>query len=86
MSETQRGITERISDWNTNGRLDVIGGAITVLLAWTLFAPAGLLSIWIGYRLYAKHKKTIAGAVVGIIGGFGLLIWLLFITGTIQPA
>lgn len=78
---TENSLSERLQEWNQNGRLYLWGGVITVLVTWFLFALAGPIAIVLGYKLHAEEDRTVAGSVIGVLGGVGLLLWIVAVFG-----
>lgn len=75
MTEIQS-LADRVQSWNKNGQLYLWGGIVTTILAWTLFAPAGVIAIYCGIMLHVSADRALSGAVVGGLGTFALVFWL----------
>lgn len=80
MSDSQRTSDSRWRAWNEDGRLYLIVGAITAVLALFILPVAGLVAIYCGYHLYVEFDRTVAGFLVAVSGGFGFVYWVWFLS------
>lgn len=79
MRDGERSLRDSMREWNRNGRLYLLAGIVSAALVWfssfvisLVFATSAML---FAYRLH-RGGRTRAGAVVGGVGGFGLLAWV----------
>ena len=75
MTENQS-LTDHVQSWNENGQLYLWGGILATILAWSLFAPAGVIAIYCGIMLHVNADRALSGAVIGGLGTFALVFWL----------
>ena len=50
------------------------GGVVSVLIAWSLFAPVGMVSLYLGYLLYDRYSQHIAGLLIMGFGSIAIVL------------
>ena len=69
-------ITDQLRAWNTNGTVFLAVGVASLLIAWFAVAPLAIIAGACGYLLYVDADRRAIGAVIGGLGVFGVLLWV----------
>jgi hypothetical protein len=80
MSESQASLSNTLQAWNKEGRLYIMIGLISAVLSLVFIPLFGLLAMYCGYKLYETQQKTVLSISMAVLGGFGFLFWIYYLT------
>lgn len=80
MSESQGSLRNTLQAWNEDGRLYVVVGTLSAILSLVFIPLFGLVAVYCGYMLYKTQQKTVLSILMAVLGGFGFLFWLYYLT------
>lgn len=80
MSESQASLSNTLQTWNKDGRLYIMVGLISAVLSLVIIPLFGLLAMYCGYKLYETQQKTVLSISMAVLGGFGFLLWIYYLT------
>lgn len=79
MSESDTGTWRSLQDWVDGEQRYVVMGAVSAIIAVVIIPLFGLLAIYSGYKLYTTQQRLLVPATVSLVGGVGLLNWIVYL-------